>query len=75
MKKATMYEIKVYRETYNGGYFLTVGYALTENAVNAVIEEYKTEHQVYDYRMMYSLDDDKNIKFYVEEVDVKLTVE
>ena len=75
MKKVTMYEIKVYRETYNGGYFLTVGYALTENAVNAVIEEYKTEHQVYDYRMMYSLDDDKNIKFYVEEVDVKLTVE
>ena len=75
MKKVTMYEIKVYKKTYNGGYFVTVGYALTENAVNAVIEEYKAERQVYDYWVTYTVDENKNIKFYVEEADVKLTVE
>lgn len=70
MTTTTMFKVKVYREADKGGAYETIGYALTEALVKAIIDDHRATNQVYQYWIDYAVDKDNNIKYYVDKVEL-----
>ena len=68
------YVIKVGKVTADRGFFTgyeIIAYVDSKEKVEAKKEAYKKEHQKYEYWMTYQTDENKEIKFFVDEITIE----